>query len=65
MTRFSKRIVVARERDQDLDIIVGNPDYPGTIDADDGQRVAVYVLEDTKVYRSNPSLEPLRKRTRG
>ena len=53
--KFPNHLVVKQE--DDYHIIVGSPDEPSNIDAEDGERVGIYVLQQVKVYRINPRLE--------
>lgn len=60
--RFTNEICVRMEDgtggDPAFPTIVGTPDDPTTIDAEDGDRVAVYRLVGVRCFRIHPRLEP-------
>lgn len=55
--KFPQAIVVRQEYDHDYHVIVGDPKDPSGIDAEDGDRVAIYVLNETKVFRTANRLD--------
>ncbi len=56
--RFEKRICVTREYPEDW-LIIGTPDAPSQLAADDGQLVALYELVEVFSYHKHPTLELL------
>ena len=56
--KFKNHICVKRERSEheNYDIIVGEPEQPTLIDAEDGEYIAVYVLQRVYRFRTNPRL---------
>jgi hypothetical protein len=55
--KFPKHLVVRQEHDETYFLIVGEPEDPARIDAEDGDRVAIYSLQQTKVFRTANRLE--------
>ena len=54
--RFCKDICVRHERDEEYDIIIGVPSRLDQLDAEDGDRVAIYRLQEVVTFRKNPTL---------
>ena len=56
--KFPNAIVVRKDGDPPNDnLIVGQPDRPHEIDADDGTVVAIYSIKVVKTYRQHKRLE--------
>jgi len=53
---FAKEICVRKDSDG-YELIVGHPDAPENIDAEHGQKVAIYRLERVATFRLNPRLD--------
>ena len=58
--RFPNHIAVRKEPNQDgsfYDVIIGSPENTAQLDAEDGDDIAIYVLQEVKRFRTNPRLD--------
>ena len=58
--KFPQRICVSYDTAANCFIIVGEPENPSQIDAENGDKIAIYTLTSpVKVFRQHPSLDDL------